>query len=789
MLNPLQKKMFWDKISFSILLLVTFLTPIFFLPSNLTSTQFGTSLLFGFGTILAVLIYIISTIITGKTDLPRPSRYIVLFLLIVPIAYTLAGIANGFSRMSFFGYTFDISTVGFILLCFAYMFLVSVLFKEKGKILYSYFAFVVSSLLLSLFLLARIIFGANFLSFGIFTQLISTSLGAWNNVGIFFGIGVILSLLAHEMIKGGRFMKGLFSLALVLCLFFLALVNFTAIWVTIAVSSFLFTLYRLFSARAENFVGVSLKNKLLSVPLYPFIVILISIVFVIWGNSVGNFLSSSLQISNLEVRPTLGTTLDIARNTIRERPLFGSGSNNFTTQWLTWKPSDVVSSVYWNTDFSNGIGLIPTFAVTTGLVGIISWLLFLGFYLYLGVKSIFLRVEDLLVKYFLVSSFFISLYLWIMAFLYVPSAVILILTFFFTGLFFASVYSAGLYRIETWTFSENPRAGFVSSLVLVLLFFGSSWIGYGLIKSAESVFNFQKSSYALNVSGDIQKSEDFMMKAIAAVPNDVYYRALSEIEIIKLNAVVSQDPQVVKLEDIQKQFSDVLSNAIKAGLAAKDSDPLNYLNWVALGRVYESVSAPELKIQGMYESAQIAYTEALRRNPKNPAILIVLSRLAVSQKNLNLARQYAFQAIELKRNYIDAYFILSQIEVADNNIKGAIESVAAASVIDPTNAGVFFQLGLLKYNIKDFNGAVVALEKAKEIVSNYANAKYFLGLSYDQVGERTKAITEFEDLLVTNPESIEVKTILENLKAGRSALTDTSTKTPEKGKTLPVSEN
>jgi len=36
----------------------------------------------------------------------------------------LDGIANGFIRMTFFGYTFDIATVGFIVLGFAYLFLV-----------------------------------------------------------------------------------------------------------------------------------------------------------------------------------------------------------------------------------------------------------------------------------------------------------------------------------------------------------------------------------------------------------------------------------------------------------------------------------------------------------------------------------------------------------------------------------------------------------------------------------------------------------------------------------------
>ncbi len=85
-----------------------------------------------------------------------------------------------------------------------------------------------------------------------------------------------------------------------------------------------------------------------------------------------------------------------------------------------------------------------------------------------------------------------------------------------------------------------------------------------------------------------------MLKAIETVPNDLYFRSLSQIELLKLKAVAEQDPNKVKNEVIQQQFSDVLSNAIKASLAAKDVDPANYLNWISLGQVYETVSVPAL---------------------------------------------------------------------------------------------------------------------------------------------------------------------------------------------------
>src|SRR3989344_2809651 len=779
----------FDRISYVILLGVTFLAPIFFVPVAFISTQFGTSLLFAFGVIVSILLYIISGLASGQLDLPEPAPYVVGFIGVVPFAYALAAIANGFSRMSFLGYTFDIATAGFIMLSFVYLFLVSLSFRSKSRIFYSYFAFVLSSIIFAIFLLVRIIFGAKVLSFGIFNDITSSMIGSWNNVGIFFGIGVILSLLTYEMVRGGRLLRALLSVALLLSLFFLALVNFTAVWIIVAICAFLFILYSIFSSQIASGETKSMLKRLRHVPLYSSIVLVISILFALWGSTLGSYLSNKFNVVNVEVRPTLSVTLDIARNTLRSRPLFGSGPNTFVTQWLNFKPDDVVSTIFWNTDFKSGIGLIPTFAVTTGVVGILSWFLFFGFYIYLGFKSIFSSVPDFFVKYLVTSSFFVSLYLWIMSFIYIPSTPVFILTFFFTGVFLGSVYLAGLVPVIVYHFSKNPKTGFLSSLLILGFFIGSGALAYGLLKNSQSLWYFQKSSYALNTSNDVAKSEEYMAKAISAVPNDVYFRALSEIELVKLNAILSQDPKKVKPEDAQKQFSDTLSTAIKAGISAKDADLSNYLNWVALGRVYEAVSMPELKVDGAYESAQFAYGEALRRNPKNPGIMILFARLAVTYKDLASARQYALQAISVKKNYVDAYFLLSQIEVAGNNIKGAIEATTAATVIDPTDPGLFFQLGLLKYNNSDFTGAVESLEKATTLTPNYANAKYFLGLSYERLGEREKAIAQFAELKTTNPDSVEVDTILTNLKAGKPIFTDTKTTKPEKAKSLPVKES
>ncbi len=133
---------------------------------------------------------------------------------------------------------------------------------------------------------------------------------------------------------------------------------------------------------------------------------------------------------------------------------------------------------------------------------------------------------------------------------------------------------------------------------------------------------------------------------------------------------------------------------------------------------------------------------------------------------------------------------MSQILVGEGSIKDAIASAETGTLTAPLNPGVFFQLGLLRYSNKDFEGAARAFERAVILNPQYANAQYFLGLSYDKIGRSDDAIKLFEILQKNNPDNKDITTILDNLQAGKSAIPVATppAATPEKKKTLPVKD-
>src|SRR5579872_4862810 len=277
-----------EKISFGILLGVVFLIPLFFIPGGYISVQFGSSLLFAFGLLISFILYIVLKLKEGSIEIPRSVFYFLGLFVGVPLAYVISFFVTGVSRIAFLGYTFDVSTVGFIILSFIFMYLVSFLFQSKERAFYSFFAIVVSSILFALFLVLRIIFGAGFLSFGLFSSLTSTVLSSWNSTGIFFGMTAILSLVTYEMLPLTRFMKVLVTIALLLSIGFLTIVNFMSVWIILAILALLFLACKVFSVESVPGVVDSWNKRMKKLLSYSLGVLVISLIFIFWGNSLGN---------------------------------------------------------------------------------------------------------------------------------------------------------------------------------------------------------------------------------------------------------------------------------------------------------------------------------------------------------------------------------------------------------------------------------------------------------------------------------------------------------------------
>ncbi|MCR4330394.1 MAG: tetratricopeptide repeat protein [Patescibacteria group bacterium] len=770
-----------DAISSGFLVATTFLLPIFFLPANVVSIDFAKGGLLAIFVSLSFLLWLVARLKEGVLNIPR--SFVLFTAASVVVVFLVSSLLSPAVKVSLFGLGHETGTFIVFLVLFLLMFLSSVFFQNMDKILHVYSALVVAALILALYQGARLIFGVDFLSFNAFTSSASNLFGKYNDMALFFGLTGVFSLVTLQLLTLRGSMKIIFHVLLFISLFFLTLANFSLAWILMGIFSVLVLVYGLSFERKRAEVTSDVPVAVNHIPFTPLVVAIVSLLFLLPGN-LGNVLSTSLGISQVEVRPSWGATLEIASRSLFENPVFGSGPNRFEQQWFSLKPDGINNTLFWDTGFAFGIGMIPTFATTLGIAGILAWVLFLLSFLYTGVKALITPHKDRLINYFIFSSFLSASYLWIVAVFYVPNIVNLSFAFLFTGIFVAMLTKGGLERNYKISVVDNPRIGFITVLLLIVMIVSSAVLEYFFVQRFLSGFMFNKAIAAFNVGGDINSTESSMLRATELYEYDMYLRALSELQTVRFGNILSISD--VSEDVLREQFQNTLGNAISYARRATEADATNYLNWESLGNVYASVVP--LNIEGAYDNALASYEKALEKNPKSPALYLTLARLEVARGDIEKARARIEESLTLKQDYAQAIFFLSQIEAKEGNIRAAIESTERASLIAPNDIGVFFQLGFLKYKDGNYSGAIVALERAVMLNPVYANAKYFLGLSYDQVGRRNDAIAQFEDIGELNPENSEVKEILNNLRGGREPFTDVAPPLPlpEERDALPI---
>lgn len=776
-----ESKISFDNISYSLILLLGIFTPLFFFPFFNISIDVSKFALMSIFTVVAFFLWLIARLKDGRFVFPK--SVVLASGGILLVAVFLSAVFSEVPKSSLIGLGYEVGTFGSILVLFVLMFLSSIFFQNKKRILYLYSAILLSAAIAFLYQLLRFIFLSYGLPFSeIFFQIPGNLIGKWADMSIFFGLVIILSLMAIEFASLGSKIKNALYGLVGISLLVLSLVNLKLVWMIVGVFSLIIFVYTL------SFGNSGVKNSEHSerkIPAAPFSVLLISLFFILSGSFVGDAIYSFFKVPQEVLRPSWTQTVDVAKESLTENPVFGAGPNRFMSQWLLFKPDAVNNSVLWNIDFNTGVGFIPSSMVVTGIIGVVAWVVFLLAFIYRGIRSVFLLRIKAAHSYVIVSSFLGALYLWVTLFFYVPNVVVVFFAFLMTGVFIASLAEAKLIKNYDFSFLEDPRVGFVSVLVLIVLIISSIVGGYILLQKFLSVGYFQKGLITLNTTGDLDKTEQDIFNALKLDKSDIYYRTLSELNLAKLNNVLSQKD--ISKDTARAEFQTRSRIAIKNAVSATEIDRTNYLNWTTLAKVYQTLmmlGAPK----EFYDSAQGAYDTAVSLNPKDPSLTLERARLEIAVGNKDRAREYIAQALNQKSNYTEAIFLLSQMQANEGNLKDAIASAEVASMVSPNDMGAFFQLGLLRYKAKDYKGAIAAFSRAVDLNPSYSNAKYFLGISLYKTGDRKSAIQQFEEISSLNPDNVEVKNILKNLKAGRGPFVDASVKAPEDREDLPIEE-
>lgn len=652
-------------------------------------------------------------------------------------------------------------------------------------------------------------------------------IGTINGAVLLYATGLVMAL---ALISGSAFrqLRAWIRWAIYASvLFFVAnllMVHFRTAWIVLFATSVIFSGFTFWmSQRNWRNTGGSGPGWQYALSL---VVLACSLVMIMVPSSLVGHLSLPTEVS-----PSAAATLHIARSVYGEgtaHALFGSGLATFDRDWMRYKDAAINNTPFWSTQFNQGYSWITTLAATTGIIGLVSFLLFAFGFLLVSLRALLaLRRDD---TGFLVSAFLGLVSMVCIATLYPANLAYVLLLFFFAGLLLAGLSSVAsakgelsvpeekntwLWGIsERWVAFETPWAVFAFSLAIVLLLSLNIGMLYYEVARIRSAFA-QASGLTAVTKGDLDGAISSFERATAYENNNVrLYQALAQLRTEKIRGLIAAASQG---KDVQNDFQQTLQVAIQnnqQGLALSPEDPVL---WQTQGTLYELIIP---YVPGADRLAFASYQKEIQFDPLNPTGRIDLARagltaadriqLAINQAQqsqtpgvdiaqLSQARTQVLDQIEkvlqeaagLKPDLAATHFLLAQTALRAGNIQKAIQSTEQTKLAAPFDIGVAFQLGLLYYQNNNLDGARGEFERAVSLNQQYSNARYFLGLIYSRLNNADAAIAQFEEIAKYNPDNQEVKQILDNLRAGRPALDKIAPPAtpPEQRNQAPVAEN
>ncbi len=748
------KKAKADHVSFIILFATIGLLPIFSLPFLGIAQEMSKSLLLVLGVGLSLIIWIWARIQEKKVSLPK--SLVLAATLVLAAAMAAAALASGTIGATFWGTGLEVGTAGMTLVLAALLFLCTVHFQEKKRILQLALALGAGFVLAALLQISHLIFSSAPLFQGI--SVTANIIGKWNDFALFAGLVALVSLLAVQYAALSRRMKVLGYIFLVVSLFFMLLANFLAVWIVFGLAVIAICIQ---SLRARSKLLKKGTPGAPSFPLLPVVLGAFAILFVAGNAFVGSFLPTHLHALSLEVRPSFGSTMSIIGESIRHDPVFGIGPNAFSNAWSMYKPTSVLSSQFWNTDFTAGFGSMPSYFVTAGILGGLAWLLLLATFVRQAVAARIFMIKDAATRLLAGATFTAAAYLWAMMIVYVPNVTIAALAFALTGIFVALLAGRKIIPFLSFSYASLASRKIILSIGILasLAIFVFGTLSFRQVASA---WHYNRAQEAQSLDAAISH----LSRAIEIRPNDLYYRSLAKIQLQKAQDIVGANTS--SIDAVKDQVLDLFNKAEQNALHATEYDKNKYLNWLTLGDFYRTV-AP-LGAPDAYLKAETAYQKMLFVAGPNPAVHIPIAYLNLSRGMVEEAKGTLIYTLSLKPDYTEASFLLAKIDRDSGDLAGAIAEIEKAAQLSPSNLAVFFNLGILKYDQTDYDGAADAFERATMLDPENLDAKYFLGLSYDLAGRKQDAIAQFELILEANPDNQQIKDSIARMKAGKSAL-------------------
>jgi tetratricopeptide (TPR) repeat protein len=118
--------------------------------------------------------------------------------------------------------------------------------------------------------------------------------------------------------------------------------------------------------------------------------------------------------------------------------------------------------------------------------------------------------------------------------------------------------------------------------------------------------------------------------------------------------------------------------------------------------------------------------------------------------------------------------LLSRIELTEGKLSEAVARAESALVFEPNNPIALYQAALLSLENGSTDAARTYLERAVSANPDYSDARFYLGSILLDVGDLPRALEQFEQVLLRNPDNALIRDAVEKLRRGENpAIPDT----------------
>lgn len=728
-----------------------FIVPVFFLPWTAEMMEFNKQFLLIVLVLLALVFWLVRTIIKKEVQYVG-SVFDIPALLLVVVAL-VASVLSIDRPLSFLG-SYEQLTFGFVsLLAYVLLFfLLKNATTSLAAVQRHVMAFAGGALLAMVYFWVYSFFPS------LFTNLPlpgATLVGSASVLGVLAALVCTFSL-GMLLRRTTRLADVFWGIALAISILTIFLIGFRMVWLVAAIALFALLIFGMMRVREVRSIWLSLGLTFF----------LVAVIFSFINEP--RFLVRPLP---LEVGLSNGASLKIAQDTLSQsiKPfLFGTGPETFVYDFSQHRPPEMNTNFAWNIRFSRPFGTMIDLLVGWGFLGsvalIVLALLALGLILHVGVVrpaqlvraratgSIGGRAAELLQMFWSLGAVWFTLF--VAMFLMNLTTTLWVL--FWASLALLAVVARFITKGEeasplTVSLEVSPQYSFLSSFLSILAFGAVVVSGVTLGR-----FYWAEVSYTQGLKafgrGALEEAVQEFGQAITFNPYRTQYHLVLARAFLQqaVNAANAPQPNVPLI-------TATVGRAVNEAREATDRSPNNAAAWDTLAAMYANArpvagNATEWEIRALARTGEL--------EPTNPTTRLRLGVAYLAQNKVPEAKKELEAAITLKPDYVDAFMLLARLHESEGDLNTALIRAGDAVRFAPESAEVLYEFARLSYNRgtpDDLARAEQALQIVVQADQNNANALFSLGLLAERRGDVSRALNIYRRVAELAPANAEVR--------------------------------